>query len=59
MLVVPFICAQHFSEKIEIQSSQVDGNTARVPVKSSFGNNIGLTLRVIGGEWKIDKAVCK
>lgn len=59
MFIVPFICAQDFPEKMEIQSSQVDGDTARVTVKSSFGNSIELTLKVIGGEWKIDNAVCK
>lgn len=59
MFIVPFICAQDFPEKMEIQSSQVDGNTARVTVKSSFGNTIELTLKIIDGEWKIDNAVCK
>ncbi|MFZ6021129.1 MAG: hypothetical protein ACOYXO_16145 [Chloroflexota bacterium] len=59
MFIVPFICAQDYPEKMEIQSSQVDGDTARVTVKSSFGNTIELTLKVISGEWKIDNAVCK
>ena len=59
MFIVPFICAQDFPEKMEIQSSQVDGDTARVTVKSSFGNTIELTLKIIDGEWKIDNAVCK
>ncbi len=42
-----------------VQSTSVEGNTAKVMVKSSFGNSVELTLKVIGGEWKIDNAVCK
>lgn len=59
MFVVPFICAQDFPEKMEVLSSTVDGDTAKVMVKSSFGNSIELTLKVIGGEWKVDNAVCQ
>ncbi len=59
MFVVPFICAQDFPDSMDVQSTSVEGNTAKVMVKSSFGNSVELTLKVIGGEWKIDNAVCK
>lgn len=59
MFVIPFICAQDFPEKMEVQSISLDGDTAKVIVKSSFGNSIELTLKVMDGEWKVDQAVCQ
>lgn len=59
MFVIPFICAQDFPEKMEVQSTTLDGDTAKVIVRSSFGNSIELTLKVMDGEWKIDQAVCQ
>lgn len=59
MFVIPFICAQDFPEKMEVQSISLEGDTAKVIVKSSFGNSIELTLKVMDGEWKIDQAVCQ
>lgn len=59
MFALPFICSQDFPEKMEIQSTSLKGDTAKVLVKSSFGSVIELTLKVISGKWKVDDAVCK
>lgn len=59
MVVIPFICAQDFPSSMDVASTQVEGTQATVMVKSSFGGTIELTLKVIGGEWKIDNAQCK
>lgn len=51
----PFLLAQDVPTSLEVGDAVVLGETALVPVETSFeGHGLSVTLKVIDGEWKID-----
>ena len=58
----PVICAQDISEKpITAETPTISGDTATVAVHQEFGSgrsNIKVTLKKVGGAWKIDAVEC-
>lgn len=57
--VISFVCAQDFPDSVSVGTAAMQGDTAVVPVASSFGNTIELTLIPVDGVWQIDDVTCK
>jgi len=56
---VSFVCAQDFPNSVEVVSSEIKGDTAEVLVRTSFGGNVRLIMRVDQGEWRIHDVKCE
>jgi hypothetical protein len=56
----PFLCAQDIPEEIFVGEAEVDGDSALVPVETSFaGHAFEVSLSQLDGQWKIADIVCR
>jgi hypothetical protein len=56
---ISLVCAQDFPDEIVINSTEISGSSASVIAHTSFGSTLELTLKIDGGDWKIDNVQCK
>ena len=56
----PFLCAQDIPEEITVGEAEVDGDSALVPVETSFaGHTFEVALSLLDGQWKIADIACR
>lgn len=55
----PILCAQDVPQSVEVGTAEIDGDTAFVPVSTSFeGHSFTVKLGKAGDDWKIEQVIC-